>query len=592
MGIRILSSPVDIMSDSNDIENIHKRYSFTLINPASFYVSLFASIGIASIISALAFNNYIQNYEIFYHLPAVIAVLLVTQYFDSRFTRHKEYSKSLHMSFFGSVLWLITVVAGILGAMIISKELSLFYIAIGMFIFSSFRIGIMTTSLGISLKKSCVLCFVQPLAMFLVLIPIDMWSVLYNVETLAFGTVFLTVAVFWSYFTDRTGLPGIKSTHKLLQAYLQSVSRSDPSEMESIILETAKPIQISTSQIRFHTDDNKNDFRMVLPDLHPGPFHPVGGSDIPHQIYKTMNSSAMVLHSVSDHSLNLPSQHDVKTYLDGLLQSSVSTRGLTCTEPVTAQINKARAVGIRFDSTAILFLSLSPHGMEDVPLFIKTEIEQIAKNRNFENVFVVDTHNAMGGEISRDDSQDMLTAAKSVLDILITKTSYPLRYGYANSKSMNIQTDDLAGGGIGILCLAFAEKNYFLCWADANNVENGIREKIVTHLQNNGCNLVEMFTSDTHFTTMGVRNRNGYYQLGIITKPERLANWCLSIAREAEKNIVTGKFEILENQSNVRVMGSGIFEHLSRALDTSLRITKGFMIGCAGIFLLSIFLWF
>ena len=580
------------MTDSNDIENIHRRYSFTLINPASFYVSLFASVGIASIISALAFNNYIPNYEILYHLPAVITVLLVTQYFDSRFTRHKEYSKSLHMSFFGSVLWLITVVAGILGAMIISKELSLFYIAIGMFIFSSFRIGIMTTSLGISLKKSCVLCFVQPLAMFLVLIPIDMWSVLYNVETLAFGIVFLTIAVFWSYFTNRTGLPGIKSTHKLLQAYLQSVSQSDPSEMESIILETSKQSQISTSQIRFYTDDNKNDFRIVLPDLHPGPFHPVGGSDIPHQIYKTMNSSAMVLHSVSDHSLNLPSRQDVKNYLDRLLESSVSTNGLTCTEPVTAQINRARVVGLRFDETAVLFLSLSPHGMEDVPLFIKTEIEQIAKNRSFHNVLVVDTHNAMGGELSHEDSQDIITAAKSALDILITKTSHPLRYGYANSKSMNIQTGDLAGGGIGILCLAIDQKKYFLCWADANNIENGVREKIVTHLQNNGCNLVEMFTSDTHFTTMGVRNRNGYYELGSITKSERLANWCLSIAKQAEKNIVTGKFEILENQAKVRVMGTGIFEHLSRALDSSLKLTKIFMVGCVGIFLLSIFLWF
>ena len=53
--------------------------------------------------------------------------------------------------------------------------------------------------------------------------------------------------------------------------------------------------------------DNANAFY----DIHPGPFSPVGGSDIPHQIYKTMNSSAMVLHSVSDHSLNLPSQQDV-----------------------------------------------------------------------------------------------------------------------------------------------------------------------------------------------------------------------------------------------------------------------------------------
>ena len=580
------------MSDSKDIENIHKRYTFTLINPSSFYVSLFASVGIAAIISALVFHNFIQNYEILYHLPAVIAVLLVTQYFDSRFTRHKEYSKSLHMSFFGNILWLITVVAGILGAAILSKDLTLYYVALGMFIFSSFRIGIMTTTLGISLKKSCALCFVQPLAMFLTLIPVGMWSILYHVETLAFAFVFLAVAIFWSYFTNRSGLPGIKSTHKLLQAYLQSVSRNDPTDMESIILETSKQSQISTSQIRFYTDDNKNDFRMILPDLHPGPFHPVGGSDIPHEIYKTMNSSAMVLHSVSDHSLNLPSRQDVKNYLDGLLESSVSTKGLTCTEPITAQINKARAVGLRFDQTAVLFLSLSPHGMEDVPLSIKTEIEQIAKNRNFQNVLVVDTHNAMGGELSQEDTQDMITAAKSVLDILITKTSYPLRYGYANSKSMNIQTGDLAGGGIGILCLAIDQKKYFLCWADANNIENGIREKIVVHLQNNGYDLVEMFTSDTHFTTMGVRNRNGYYQLGIVTKPERLANWCLSIAKQAEKNIVTGKFEILENQAKVRVMGTGIFEHLSRALDSSLRMTKIFMVGCVGIFLLSIFLWF
>ena len=54
-------------------------------------------------------------------------------------------------------------------------------------------------------------------------------------------------------------------------------------------------------------------------------------------------------------------------------------------------------------------------------LYIKTEIEQIAKNRNFHHALIADTHNAMGGEISQEDSQDLLTAAKNVLDILITK---------------------------------------------------------------------------------------------------------------------------------------------------------------------------
>jgi len=580
------------MSDSDDIQNIHGRYKFTLISPASFYVSLIFSVVTASIISALTIFIYLESGEIIFTLPAVIAALLAIQYFDSRFTTHKEYSKSLHMSLFGNVLWLITIVGGIIGSTILSKELSVFYIAVGMYIFASFRIGIMTTTLGISLKKSCVLCFVQPLAMFLLLIPIDMWPILYDVQSLAFGIVFLIIAGAWSYLTNRTGLPVIKSTHKLLQAYLQSVSRNDPRDMESIILETSKPSNVTTSQIRFYTGDQENDFSMVLPDIHPGPFSPVGGSAIPHQIYKTMNSSAMVLHSVSDHSLNLPTQQDVQSYLDDLSKSSVSTKGLTCTEPVTIQLNKARVVGIRLDKAAILLLSLSPHGMEDVPLYIKTEIEQVAKNRNFDSVLVVDSHNAMGGKISQDDSQDMITAAKNALDILVTKTNFPLKYGYANSKSMNIQADDLAGGGIGMLCLAFDQKKYFLCWADANNMENGVREKIVAHLQNNGCNLVEMFTSDTHFTTMGVRNSNGYYQLGIVTESERLENWCLSIAKKAEENIASGQFEILENKAQVRVMGSGIFEHLSVALDSSLKMTKGFMVGCVGIFLLSIFLWF
>ena len=580
------------MSDSDDIQNIHGRYKFTLINPASFYVSLIFSIVTASVISALTIFIYLESGEITFTLPAVVAVLLVTQYFDSRFTRHKEYSKSLHMSLFGNVLWLITIVSGIIGSIILSKELSVFYVAVGMYIFSSFRIGIMTTTLGVSLKKSYVLCFVQPLAMFLLLVPIDAWPILYDIQSLVFGIIFLSVAGAWSYLTNRTGLPVIKSTHKLLQAYLQSVSHNDPRDMESIISQTSKSSNVTTSQIRFYTDDKENDFRMVLPDIHPGPFSPVGGSDIPHQIYKTMNSSAMVLHSVSDHSLNLPSQQDVQNYLKDLSKSSVSTKGLTCTEPVTVQLNKARVVGIRLDKAAILLLSLSPHGMEDVPLYIKTEIEQVAKNRNFDSTLIVDSHNAMGGKISQEDSQDMITAAKNALDILVTKTSFPLRYGYANSKSLNIKAGDLAGGGIGMLCLAFDQKKYFLCWADANNMENGVREKIVTYLQDNGCNLVEMFTSDTHFTTMGVRNSNGYYQLGIVTKPERLASWCLSIAKKAEKNIVTGQFEILENKAQVRVMGTGIFEHISMALDSSLKMTKGFMIGCVGVFLLSIFLWF
>ena len=50
-----------------------------------------------------------------------------------------------------------------------------------------------------------------------------------------------------------------------------------------------------------------------------------------------------------------------------------------CTHP----INNARAGGLLFDKTALLFLSLSPQGMEDLTMDIRTQIEQFAKKNNY-----------------------------------------------------------------------------------------------------------------------------------------------------------------------------------------------------------------
>jgi len=576
----------------SDVSKIHKRYSLTLLNPSSFYHSLIISIIVASVLVTLTVSVYLESEDIVFRLLAVLGTLLVTQIIDSRFTRNKEYSKALHMSLFGNSLWLLTAVSGLLASLVISRdEIPFLFITVGMFLFASFRIGIFTTVLGTNIRKAWLVCFLQPMAMFLALVPIDMWiPVLTNYQAIAYGTTFLILASSWSILTDRAGRPGVKSTHKLIQAYLSSLSKNNPSEVENILTERAKVSKVSTSQIRFHTKNANREFRLVLPDIHPGPFHPVGGSNIPYLIYKNLGSSAMVLHSVSNHSLNLPSQTEVSQYLESLSKYSVAQEGLNCTEPVTVQINNARCVGLLFGKTALLFLSLSPHGMEDLPLHVKSEIEQFSKNRNFGQVLIVDCHNAMGEEISQNNSEDLLTASKSCLDTLMTKETYPLEFGYANSKDMDIKAPDLALGGIGILCLRTNNKKYFLGWADANNMENGVREAVVNHFSKNGYDLIEICTSDTHYTTQGVRNRNGYYQFGLVTKPQDMANWYLEIAKESEKNIEPASFEILENEANVKVMGPTIFRDYSRAVDKTMNLTKGFLSACSAFFLLTMFL--
>jgi len=348
--------------------------------------------------------------------------------------------------------------------------------------------------------------------------------------------------------------------------------------------------KVSTEQIKFSTENGQKEFRMVLPGIHPGPYHPVGGSNIPYLIYKNLSSSAMIMHSISDHALNLPSRNEVERFLKNLEKSKVKEEGMKCTEPVTVQINNARVTGLLFGNNPLLFLSLSPHGMEDLPSYMKTEIVQYANNRNYSKTMIVDCHNAMGEEISKEDGEDMLKAAKSCLDTLITKDSFPIEFGYANTDDMDVWTEDLGMGGLGIICFKLNNKKYFLGWADSNNMENGIRERIIDIFAKRDYQLLEICTSDTHYAPVKARNRNGYYQLGLITSAEKLAKWFFEIAKSAENNMSSAKFEILENESNVKVMGQGIYEDYSKALDNSLKITKGFVIGGVIFFATSLFL--
>ena len=581
------------MEDSDDVSNIHNRFSLTLVNPGSHYFSLVVSLVVAAVMVLATYFGYLSDIaieQVWYRVPLVLGVLVVMQFLDTRFSKKKEYSKSLHSSLFGNMLWTVTILMGLLASIVLAKDTQLFFITFGLILFASFRIGIYTTTLGASLKKAWAICFIQPLAMYFVLIPQDMWfSILNEPIGLAYGAVFLIIASAWSIITDRAGRPGMESTHKTIQAYLASQG-NDFEDAEKLMEQHSSEAKVTTSQLRLSSPNGDTEFRMVLPEIHPGPYHPVGGSNIPYLIYKNLSSSAMVMHSISDHALNLPSRNEVENYLKNLENSTIKEEGLKCTEPVIVQINKARVTGVLFGNNPLLFLSLSPHGMEDIPSYMKTEISEYGKNRNYSKMMIVDCHNAMGEEISKEDGEDMLKAAKSCLDSLITKESFPIEFGYANSDEMDVWTEDLGMGGLGIVCLKINEKKYFLGWADANNMENGIREKITSNFSKNDYQLLEICTSDTHYAPVKARNRNGYYQLGLITSADKLSKWFLDIAKKSETTTMSAKFEILENETKVKVMGKGIYEDYSKALDNSLKITKIFVIGCVVFFVTSLFL--
>lgn len=626
---------------SNDVSGIHDRYTLTLFTPSSHYVSLAASLAVACCIVAVVHVGYLGAPASAESLlggagltaALVAAFLAASQLVDARLIKKREYSKALHMSLFGNLAWLLVCLAGLAAPAVLAaggaggqggaERPMAEFVALGAFVFAAFRYGILTTTLGAGAARAGALCLVQPVGVFAAMSwpaasaaeggsaaageAAALWmSLLHDPLAAGFGATFLAISVVWSRLTDRAGRPGVHSTHHLIQAYLSSRA-SDYAEIERIIEGRSRPSSVGTAQLRLRADGAgaaagpaagrggasraagaapAGDVRLVLPDIHPGPYHPIGGSNIPYLIYERLGSSAMVMHSISDHALNLPSRRQVDAYLSGLSEGGApSGGGTTCTEPVSVQINRARVVGLLFGKSPLLLLSLSPHGMEDLPSSMKADIESSASGRGFERPLVVDCHNAMGDEISAPDYEDMLKAARSCMDALMSREPRRLEFGYANSSAMRVSGPDIGLGGLGMLCLRLGGRRHFIGWADANNMENGVRERVVARLAEAGYDLLEICTSDTHFSRTTVRTRQGYYQFGIVTDADKIAEWFLELARRSAEAVRPAAFEVIESRTRVRVMGPQIFEDYKRALDRSLALSKAFAAGGVALFL-------
>ena len=270
------------MPNSDDVSRIHGKYSVTLLAPSSKIRSFVYSMIAATAFVAAAVFGFVPEENLAVRLGMVMAVLAAAQALDSRLIRNRDYSKAIHLSLYSNMLWLISLLTVLAAAAILSRpEASVVYIGIGVFVVSSFRIGLLTTVLGVDVKRAWVICLIQPLAVFLVLVPSEMWlPALYSPLTLGFGILFMALSTIWSILTDRAGRPDLHSTHSLIQAYLYS--REDIGKIESILEEHSRPSKISTAQLRLKAEER--DVRLVLPEIHPGPFHPIGGSNISYRI--------------------------------------------------------------------------------------------------------------------------------------------------------------------------------------------------------------------------------------------------------------------------------------------------------------------
>jgi len=391
-----------------------------------------------------------------------------------------------------------------------------------------------------------------------------------------FGAVLLIIGIVWTVMADRAGRPSVKSTFGLLRAFLIAWSDNRVDMIEELIESRARSNIITTKVIRFQFAANQA--AIVLPDVHPGPFSTVGGSDLPYVLYERFSKRALVMHSVSDHSLNIPSKKELEKYVKDVGQMTINERGNTCSTPVQVRINNSTSTGIAFGNSAIVMLSLAPAGMEDIPRSVSTELESFGSAIGFSDVLVVDCHNAMGKHVNDSDKNDLIAAAKQCLNQLKKQPQKHFKIGFASLDDIGHKmepTEELGQGGLAVLVIGIDNKNYAIGWADSNNMENTVRDHIVSKINGNST-MLEICSSDTH-STSGKRTREGYFALGTTTNPDKIAKVYVELCSRAVEMAAGSAFELASAHSAIKVMGKEQFEDYSSALDRSVYVTKVFL---------------
>jgi len=575
--------------ESDSVSSLHKRWLFTNINPSSEKFSFLISI--LSLITNIALINFVITphsiTDFLTSLPIIASVFSVTLVFDYlslRGTPLNRFSKVLHVSAFANLLWTLTVIGGFISEFIINtNSLNINFVLQGMFMAIGLRIGIFVSVFGASLKRTIPISFIQPLIIFILFSFFYFNHIFYtNIAVYVFGSVILFIGVLWTIIIDRIGRPNFTSAFKILQAFLIAWTENKSDEMEKIAEAKASPKMVNTLIVKLKPE-NQKEISIVLPELHPGPFNPIGGSNLPYDIFKFYSNSAMVMHSISDHSLNIPSKKEVEKYLTSLDQHSHLEAGDKCSIPLTIRNKDCNCSGFALGKNVIIMFSKSPSGMEDIPPDVKTELETYAKQIGFEQILIIDAHNSLGEKIEQEHIELLIKIGKENLIKLRESEQFPFKVGYANSFQIEEQTNkdllkqpDLGHGQFGLLIISINNVDYSLCWIDSNNMKNGIREKIVDSLVAENLKIIEICTSDTH-STSGKRNTKGYYTLGDVTPESKILSEFKSLAKRAKGSLDKSTFDVFKIESQVMVMGNNQFDDYSNALEKSFQVTKIFL---------------
>ena len=382
----------------------------------------------------------------------------------------------------------------------------------------------------------------------------------------------------------------------LFRAFMKTWAEEDSDELEGVIAGHSEEIEVSTKILRFRT--NVGDTYLVLPGVHPGPFHPVGSYDLPGVISRAFKElgPVMTLHRPGGHERNLATRADTAKYVQTvaeLAKTITSPKDQTFLRgPLYSHIGKATVSSLAFADDLIMTISFAPLGSDDIDTRYEDELAKIASESAFD-LSVVDAHNSIDPSLQSPAIDDQ-GWRRLFEDTRKSEANLP-RIAYSHSSEIGFAGNgDLTENGLGLFMIEKGGTKSALILADANNSVSGLRTQVATALSSAGYDLIEFCTSDSHnLAARGLTAERGYEALGEATPPASVADTAVKMANLAASRLAPAEYGSAKMKSRVKIFGSKALSEFASLTQASSQFSKTYfqfaLIAEVALLLVSVF---
>jgi putative membrane protein len=480
----------------------------------------------------------------------------------------------------GDVLWLIIAVVGAAYTWTSGSAYPLTNaLLFGAFVCAGFEFLVINGAFEKNTLLSLVLACIHPAStIFIVRMP-ELTSRL-DLVAITCGIIALVMMIGFPLLLQRRKTSLGHDALTLFQAFMKTWTAGDSEELEKAISDHSEEVEVTTKVLRFRT--KVGDTFLVLPGVHPGPFHPVGSYDLPGVISRAFErlGPAMTLHRPGGHERNLATRAETVKYAQSVTELA---RSVTPAEmqavlrgPIHSQVGNATVSASVFADDMIMTISFAPLGSDDIDIRVESDLTKSASESGFK-LSIIDAHNSIDPNLQSPATDN--PGWKQVFEA--TKRARPERLSAAYSHSTEIGfagRGDLTENGIGLFMVQAGASKCVLVLADANNSVPSLHSEVAKALKPAGYDLVEFCTSDSHnLAARGLTVERGYEALGEATPPTSIAEAVVMMAKLAESRLAPAEYGSAQQRTKVRVFGSKALEEFASITQSSTRFSKNYL---------------